>query len=205
MKKLIVIVCFIFGVSQTTTAQLDFGLKAGINYNTASITSFKDVESEYFNKTKGKLGYHAGIWLRAKIPAIGLYIRPELVYTALKSEISEVGSTKKGDFNFQKLDVPILLGKKFAKILYVHVGPSLQYVMDGDITYESVKDIKLDGFSVGLQLGGGIELGAFGIDVRWERGFKDVESKLIPKEVGGTTLNFDTRVNQIIFGVSYKF
>lgn len=205
MKKLILAICFVLGVNQFTNAQLDFGLKAGVNYSSETITNFKDLEKEYFNKAEGKLGYHGGIWLRAKIPAIGLYIRPELVYTALKSEVSEIESTKKGDFNFQKVDIPILLGKKFAKIAYVHIGPSLQYIMDGTITYENIKEIKLDGFTVGLQLGGGIELGAFGIDVRWERAFNDVEAKLIPKETGNTTLNFDTRVNQIIFGLSYKF
>lgn len=204
MKKVFLIVCFIFGVVQSSNAQLDFGLKAGLNYNPESIVSFKDLKSEYFNKAEGKLGYHAGIWLRAKIPAIGLYIRPELVYTALKSEVSVLGATKKTDFDFKKIDIPVLLGKKFAKIIYVHIGPSFQYIMNGDITYESIKNIELDGFSVGLQLGGGLEFGPFGIDIRWERAFKDVEAKLIPK-IGGKPIAFDTRINQIIFGLSYKF
>lgn len=208
MKRVILIVCFIFGATQFANAQVDFGLKGGVNYNSESITNVKDAEREFLNGAKGKLGYHGGIWLRAKIPAIGLYIRPELVYTALKSEATS--SSTKVDYNFQKIDVPVLLGKKFANVLYVHAGPSFQYIIDGDFKFnqatldKAIKSTDASGFTVGLQLGAGVEFGNFGIDVRWERAFSDVESKLIPTEVGSTQINFDTRVNQIIFGISYK-
>ena len=61
-----------------------------------------------------------------------------------------------------------------------------------------------DGFSVGLQFGAGIELGNLGIDVRWERGLNAVESTFL-NVATNTNVTFDTRVNQIIIGLSYKF
>ena len=78
--------CLAFGFSHTSNAQIDFGLKAGLNYNSNSI---KKVSDDVFEGAKSKTGYHAGIWLRFKIPVTGFYVRPELVYTNLKNGIRE--------------------------------------------------------------------------------------------------------------------
>lgn len=208
MKKVILIMCFIFGASQFSQAQVQFGIKGGINYNS---DSFQEVKEDVIAGAKSKTGFHAGIWTRFKIPVIGFYLRPELVYTSLKSEINTkpgIGiASKVGSYNFQKIDVPILLGKKFLGVANVFIGPSLQYIIDGDFNFKELsKDIKTDasGFTAGLQLGAGIELGNFGLDVRWERGFSDIESSLINK-TNSSKIKFDTRVNQIIVGVSVKF
>ena len=68
-----------------------FGVKAGVNYNSNSIG---EVSSDVFKGAESKTGYHAGVWVRFKIPAIGLYFRPELVYTnlenVLKADVIEV-------------------------------------------------------------------------------------------------------------------
>ncbi len=201
MRKIVLALCFALGVTQFSQAQLDFGIKAGINFNSDSF-QFSDKSINETVDTKSKMGYHAGIWTRIKVPVIGLYVRPELVYTALKSEITSktLGST---DYNFQKIDIPVLVGMKFLGVANVFVGPSFQYIIDGDLKWDIVKEVKTDDFTVGMQLGAGVELGKIGLDVRWERGFSDTESKAILK--AGSEGKFDTRVNQIIVGLSYKF
>ncbi len=207
MKKLILTLCLFVAASQFADAQIHFGIKGGINYNS---DSFREVTDDIINgNAESRTGYHAGIWLRFKLPIVGWYIRPELVYTALKSEVdlrTTATTSQKVAYDFQKIDIPVLIGKKFLKIAYVHVGPSFQYLLDGDLDFDAVSNLKADGFTVGLQLGAGIELGKFGIDARWERAFSDVESEII-SSIGGanSTTNFDTRVNQIIFGLSYRF
>ena len=55
----------------------------------------------------------------------------------------------------------------------------------------------------GFALGGGLELGRLGLDVRWERGFSKIESVFLDNTINNN-FNFDKRVSQIIFGVSYK-
>ncbi|TYP98865.1 outer membrane protein with beta-barrel domain [Tenacibaculum adriaticum] len=202
MKKLILALCLVIGASQLSQAQIDFGIKAGLNYNS---DSFKDVSDDIINgKAESKTGYHAGIWLRAKLPIIGWYVRPELVYTALKSEITlNDGVNTKASYDFQKIDIPVLLGKKFLGVAYVHAGPSFQYIIDGDLDFEEVAKTNADGFTVGIQLGAGVELGKIGLDIRWERGFSDTESEIVSN--ASDKLKFDTRVNQIIVGLSYKF
>lgn len=207
MKKVILMLCLALGATQLTQAQLAFGIKGGINYNSDSF-KFKDAGKDVFGGAKSKTGFHAGIWSRFNVPVIGMYIRPELVYTALKSELTPKAPTLgKGTYGFQKIDIPVLIGKNFLKLGHAFIGPSFQYLIDGNLKAgEIYKNIKTDtsGFTVGLVLGAGIEISKFGIDVRWERGFSDTESKLIQTTRNKET-KFDTRVNQIILGVSYNF
>jgi len=201
MKKIILVLFLAFGFSQISTAQLQFGLKGGVNYNSNSI---KETSQDVFSGAKSKTGYHGGIWLRAKIPLIGLYIRPELVYTSLENTVNynnNFGTSKSTAYNFQKIDIPVLLGKKIFGIGNIFVGPSFQYVLESDFEISDLKAVDSKGFTVGLQFGGGIEFGKLGIDVRWERGFSDIESSFLD---GTTNVNFDTRVNQIIIGLSIQ-
>ncbi|WP_088322886.1 porin family protein [Polaribacter tangerinus] len=198
MKKVILLVCLAFGISQTSSAQINFGLKGGINYNSNSI---KEVGTDVFDGAKSKTGYHAGIWLRAKIPVLGIYVRPELVYTNLENEIVYKTTGNSATYSFQKIDIPVLLGKKIFGVGNIFVGPSFQYILDSGFSFSDISDVDTDNFTVGLQFGAGIEIGKIGVDVRMERGFSGIESRI----VGNTGINnFDTRVNQVIIGLSYK-
>ena len=200
MKKSILICCIAIACSQLSRAQVGFGLKGGVNYNSESITN---ASSDVFEGAESKTGYHAGIWLRFKAPIIGVYIRPELVYTSLKSEVLYKGTNTTTSYNFQKIDIPVLLGKKFFGVGNLFIGPSFQYILSSDFSINDLSDVDAKGFTVGLQFGGGIELGKLGIDVRWERGFNGIESKFLDVSAD-TTVTFDTRIDQIIFGLSYR-
>ena len=206
MKKIIFTLFLILVGLHYSQAQIDFGIKGGINYNSES---YIDVKNDILDSdSNGKAGFHAGIWTRIKLPIVGFYIRPELVYTALKSELTSSGETI-ADYDFQKIDIPVLFGKKFLKVAHIYAGPSFQYIIDGDIDLKQLGSSKIEteDITVGLQLGAGIELGKFGIDIRWERGFSDTESNFITNNTDDTseTFEFDTRVNQIILSVSLKF
>ena len=109
MKRIIVSILFLVGLSLTTNAQIDFGLKGGLNYNSNSI---KETTQDIIDGAKSRTGYHAGIWFRFKIPAIGFYLRPELVYTNLENEVFYKTASKTTSYTFRKLDIPVLLGKK---------------------------------------------------------------------------------------------
>ena len=189
-----------FAFSQTSTAQIDFGVKAGLNYNSESI---QETGQDLFEGAESKTGYHAGIWLRFKLPIIGFYLRPELVYTNLENELLYKES-QTTSYNFQKVDIPVLIGKKFFGIGNVFAGPSFQYILNSDFSLNDIENVDTDGFTVGLQVGAGIELNNLGIDVRWERGLNTVESTFLNVSTN-TNVTFDTRVNQIIIGLSYKF
>ena len=86
MKKVILVFALVFGLSQYSSAQIDFGIKGGINYNNNGEDSFKDATNDVADGASAKTGFHAGVWFRGKLPLLGLYIRPELVYTQVKTE-----------------------------------------------------------------------------------------------------------------------
>lgn len=198
MKRIILGLCLAFGCSQISNAQLDFGVKGGINYNSNSI---EKTSNDVFGGANSKTGFHAGIWLRAKIPFLGLYIRPELVYTNLENEVFYETSGEVITHTFQKIDVPVLLGKKIFGIGNVFIGPSFQYILDSDFGIDDISNVDSSGFTMGLQFGGGVEFGKLGIDVRWERAFSGVESSFVGN-LG--EVNYDTRINQIIIGLSIR-
>ncbi|PQJ78380.1 porin family protein [Polaribacter porphyrae] len=201
MKKIILIVFLAFGLSQMSNAQINFGIKGGINYNSNSVEGVNGAGQDIFNGAKSKTGYHAGVWLRLKLPVVGLYLRPELVYTNLENEVFYTEAAKTTTHTFQKLDIPVLLGKKIFGIGNVFIGPSFQYILDSDFSVSDISSVDGDGFTVGLQFGGGVEFGKLGIDIRWERAFSDVESSFVGN-LGNAS--YDTRINQIIIGLSYQ-
>ena len=197
MKKVIVLIALFVGII-SVSAQVKFGAKAGVNYN--NFGDAKAVGKDILDtKADGKSGYHVGVWAKAQVPILGVYIRPEFVYTKLKTNYG------RESLEINKIDVPVLIGAKLIGPLHAFAGPAFQFVLDSDYSLEDVKDIKTDNFSLGMQLGLGVELGKLGIDVRWERGLTKNETKLTGKVDGSDAFEIDTRPNQIIFGLSYEF
>ena len=204
MKKIIFGCFLLFLVAKQSKAQLQFGVKAGINYNS---DSFESVSDDVLNGAKTKTGIHTGVWLRAKLPVIGFYIRPELIYTELNNSVnydSDFAVSRNSNFKFRKIDVPVLIGKKFLGIGNVFAGPSFQYILSSDFELNDLKEVSTENFSLGIQLGGGVELGRLGFDIRWERGLSKTETVFVDNTINDTNFNFDKRVSQIIFGISYS-
>jgi hypothetical protein len=201
MKKVILVLFLAFGLSQTSNAQFNFGIKGGINYNSNSVDGVTDAGQDIFGGAKSKTGYHIGVWTRLKVPVLGLYVRPELIYTNLENEIEYNQAAKVTTHTFQKIDIPVLLGKKIFGIGNALIGPSFQYVLDSDFEIDDISSVDANGFTMGLVFGGGVEFGKLGIDVRWERGFSSIESSFVGN-LG--SVSYDTRVNQIIIGLSIE-
>ena len=205
MKKLVLTV-LILALPITIFAQIDFGLKGGVNYNfggdlkevpNGASDSFTDI---FKTGADGKAGFHLGLWTRINFS--GLYIRPEVVYTELNSSYSDTydETTINTDFKTKKIDIPVLLGAKLIGPLHIFGGPSFQYVTKSNFSQDEFTNIKTKDFSAGLQLGLGLEFGRLGIDARWEKGFEnDVDGKFL-----GSNIVVDNRPNQIIFGISYR-
>ena len=194
-KTLLVVVMALMGTAAFAQAGSGFGIKAGLNY--AGNGDYFDSTRDAFENPDRNAGFHLGFYGK-----IGnrIYLRPELVYTSTKSGYDE------GDLKIQKLDLPVLLGTKVIGPLHVFAGPSFQYLLDTEfdanqITFDNVEN----DFTVGMNLGAGVNLGKFGIDLRYERGFSENEIRFINTNI--TELNndrVDTRPDQLILSFSLK-
>ncbi|MGB3608234.1 porin family protein [Psychroserpens sp.] len=192
-KNLIVLIVLLSLFCITTQAQEGsaFGIKAGLNYN-ANGDYFESIGANAEHPDRN-VGYHVGVFGK-----IGnkLYFRPELMYTATKSDYDS------DDFTMKKIDAPLLFGIKVIGPVSVFGGPSLQYILDTEFDGITIDDVD-DDFSVGLNFGISLNIDKLGIDLRYERGFDSNEATFIGNNIGtGVISRIDTRPDQLILSVS---
>lgn len=193
LKKVVftAIVCAIFGLSVNAQKGSSFGFKGGLNYS-ANGDYFESIGDNAQNPDRN-IGYHVGLFGK-----IGdqIYFRPELVYTATKSDYNNDG------FNVKKIDAPLLVGLKVLGPISVFGGPSLQYILDTEFEGINIDSVE-DEFSVGLNFGIGLNFNKIGIDLRYERGFSNNEATFINNNLGtGIASRIDTRPDQLILSLS---
>ncbi len=199
MKKRTVLFSIAFLASiMLMNAQSDYGVKAGLSYNSnGDLKEFtSEVTEVYKDGGKGKSGFNIGFY--GKLDLGPIYIRPEIIYTKTTSEY-ELNSTIE-DYKVSKLDVPVLVGMKLIGPLNVFIGPAFQYYLSNDLKGLKFEDIEND-FSVGMNIGASIEFGRIGIDVRYERGLSANEARLSNAD---NTFTLDSRPEQLIFNLSYS-
>jgi hypothetical protein len=171
-----------------------FGIKAGLNYGANG--DYFDSASDAYENPDGNVGYHFGIYGK-----IGdkIYFRPELVYTKTKSDYDN------NSLDMSKLDAPLLIGVNVIGPLNIFAGPALQYILDTDYSGVTLGDVEND-FTVGLNIGAGVNLGKLGIDLRYERGFTENEVRVIDTNAGTSLIGdrIDTRPDQLILSLSLK-
>lgn len=168
-----------------------FGVKGGLNYNSNG-DYFNDAQVVFGDPMKN-LGFHAGFF--GKIKFGPFYLRPELVYSQLKTELdNEVFVTR-------RLDAPVLLGFGiFRQFVSVFAGPSFHYRLGDDLNNISISDVT-NNFNVGYQMGFAVNIGKVGMDLRYEREMVGKEFDLNQVVNGTGEFNFQ----QLILGVYFKF
>ncbi|WP_179019201.1 porin family protein [Winogradskyella forsetii] len=187
---LTVILAFIGFNSNAQTESL-FGLKGGLNYS-ANGDYIESTNANAKNPDRN-IGYHVGVFGK-----IGnkLYLRPELIYTATKSDYNS------NEFSVKKIDAPVLVGLRVIGPLSVFAGPSFQYILDTEFDGINIDNVK-DDFSVGLNFGVGVNFKKIGIDLRYERGFSDNEATFVNTNlVTVSESRIDTRPDQLILSLS---
>lgn len=193
LKKSAFIAGILVCISLIVNAQngSSFGIKGGLNYS-GNGDYFESIGDNAENPERN-IGYHIGVFGK-----IGnkLYLRPELVYTATKSDYDS------DELSVKKIDLPVLVGLKVLGPLSIFAGPSFQYILDTEFDGINIDNVEND-FSVGLNFGIGVNFNKIGIDLRYERGFSDNEATFINNTIGSTTLSrIDTRPDQLILSLS---
>lgn len=198
MKKGIFILLLL--TTSGVMAQNGFGIKGGLNYGSHGDLTYTEVMDAGEDAVAGgdsKNGYHFGIFYETG-SLLGFYLRPELVYTKTKSDYEFNSQTS--EYSVSKIDLPLLVGTGLIGPLDVFAGPSLQYILDNDLEGVDLGEVEQE-FTVGAQLGVGIQIGNFGADVRYERGLKENEAEALNLD-NSERVRVDSRPSQIIFSVS---
>lgn len=188
MKKLLVLTVFLLSVS-IAFSQINFGIKAGYNSslsfsNISNVTNgtynLNSVQNEMWND------FHAGLFARVFLGKT-VYIEPELLYAIQKKNyqitIQDAMSnnvTLDKIANISTVDVPVLLGAKLLDLKVLNVrafaGPMLKFNAGSTLDFQNltggnfntsqlVTDIKAA--NLGLEIGAGVDVLMFAIDVRY--------------------------------------
>jgi len=195
MKKIL----FTFALLMITLAghsqNFSFGPKFGL-----SSTKIK-LEDGNFSTGDGELGYHVGIFTR--FGAAGFYLQPELLFTQTSGTFSyndpNSSSTSEFEANFNRLDIPIMMGFKMFKFFRIQAGPIASININSELknSADVVQDVDYKQATIGYQAGLGLDIGKLIIDAKYESSLGNVT-----ENVAG--FQTDQRVNQWILSVGFK-
>ena len=175
-----------------------WGLKVGLSYNINSSTKF-DEGGKTFSGKKQNTGYILGAFYKTSYYEYDLYFQPEFLFSRYTNELSGLRDKtssliKTTNFNENNLEVNLLIGKRFAKILRVKAGPSGIW----SLTNQKENDISTDfkPFRIGYQLGVGAEVGPVGLDLAYRGSFKGDNGYI--NLIDGHKINLDQRLSQFV-------
>jgi hypothetical protein len=175
MKKTILLtlsICLLsMGIaSAQIVPSFSFGAKAGLNF------SAFPANGKYDNSSQA--GYLGGVW--ARFGALGFNFQPELYATAKNLTVKDdAGNENKAKFT--SLDVPLLVGTKIGALGLggrFYGGPVFSFTVNRDQSYSSaaaeVAKLNYKDANYGIQLGAGVDIKDFSVDLRYEGGLNKI-------------------------------
>lgn len=199
MKKLILIYSFLF-ISGISYAQLSIGPKVGIN---SSKLILDDVVSG-INDGSRRVGFHIGAFGRADLGL--LFVQPEIVYTSSRGEIDidAFGITQIQEYNFNQIDVPVMVGIKFAQLFRAYGGPVASFLIGADGNEGRFNNAVLRNYNnatFGYQIGVGVDVGNLLLDLKYEDNLSKFGDAV---NIGTQRFAVDQRQNQVILSLGVR-
>ena len=216
MKKLFLstlVLVLSFGVSAQS-----FSWGAKVNVGSPNL-KIKDIQTDdniakLLDDTDAVLTYQLGVFTRFMFA--GIYVQPEAMFSSSKTEMkfenifdeNNTSNNVVGEMKLNKLDVPVMIGKRFMKILRINAGPVFSYILSQNIGQSGAKEAwneinaEYKNATVGLQYGIGVDIAMINIDLRVEKGFQAISKNLT---IGETSFAADQRLEQIMLSVGKKF
>ena len=177
MKKTILSAIAICVLSFSAQAQIDFGLRAGVNFTDMKIKDIGNSQT-YSDIANGGMdfGYHAGGYINFNL--LLLKIQPELLYTRVNGSLTGIDASGKAFdevVGVNRIDIPLNILFGLGPIRF-GAGPvySYQFSAAGEF-------VTFQGFNNGVwnaQVLAGLELGKIQLDLRYQFGLTDALSAL---------------------------
>jgi hypothetical protein len=178
MKRIITVALLGLLFSPLAKAQVfTFGPKAGFNFTQFEIAGDVNPDLDITSIEDGrKTGFTAGAFMQLNLGPLNF--QPEFMFAQDAANLA-FRDVSFGDFakvNFNRLDVPLLMGLNFGKVVRIQAGPVMTYVLDVDVEQGAGALVEtfvndFDSNRWGYQVGGGLDLGRLALDVRWGGGF----------------------------------
>jgi hypothetical protein len=166
-----------------------FGIKAGLS------STEVDFKNKQFTPQGAQTGYHIGVF--GRIGGGGFFVQPELLFTQTSGKFLNDEDQINAQFN--RLDLPVMVGMRFFKVLRLQAGPIASLNIDSKLKEAgtTVRDVEFKNATLGYQAGLGIDLGNLSIDGRYEGGLSKWTENI-------GNLDTDNRINQWVLSVGFK-
>ncbi len=160
-----------------------------------------EVNQALIEEASRDLGFKVGLYSRIKIESI--YIQPEVLFTSTGGRIEYTDdvaglANQVIDLSYNRIDVPIMIGKKFGKVFRFNLGPILTYTLDN--TQELPIQSYNDGV-VGYQIGIGFDINKIRLDVKYEGNLSRFGESIT---VANNKFNTNYRPNMFTFGLAFN-
>ena len=169
------------------------GPKVGISQGNVS------VDGDGFSSGDSRLGYHLGGFIR--MGGNTFFMQPEVLYTNTGGEINRMDGQNRVTYEatFNRLDVPVMLGLKFANVFRIQAGPVASFLLSSELrdNVDNVIDPDYNTTSIGYQAGIGFDIANMIIDLKYEGPLGNTADRI-------GSFNTDQRQNQIILSLGLR-
>jgi hypothetical protein len=164
-KNVFLLVVVLLTVGMTAQAQFKYGLKAGVNLSSVSLS---DAAANV--QTENLTGFQVGPTIELMIPIVNFGVDAALLYSQQGFKIKGI----KDDYKTNTLEIPVNLKYKISALdllgVYLAVGPYASFKLSDDVP----DAIKAKSFGAGLNFGLGVELlGHLQVGANYKLGLTD--------------------------------
>ena len=174
MRKWI-LVLFTVSSALATSAQVQFGLKAGLN-----IANFTTSGMIFFNRTtfSSRADFNGGLMVSLPLHS-GFFLQPELIYSGQGQNLNSYMVTNP-TINYNYLNLPVLFKYQHVSGLFVETGPQIGFLLSAKQSFNgNTFDVKKESQSVDFSWAFGIGYKPqnipVGIDLRYNLGLTNVD------------------------------
>lgn len=195
MKTKLIAILLLVGSGTAFSQFLSFGPQGGFNISKASVdkTIVTTDDRITFKTDNSKVGFQGGLFLRFKIG--NFFLEPEAMFTSSKGQIKVNSETFGKDIvnqKYNKLDIPVLVGYKFVKLIRIEAGPLFSLLLNDDVrNIALIPELKQNykKSTIGYQAGIGFDFWKFYLDLKYQNGLSDFGSSItIGNEKFNTTV-----------------
>ncbi|WP_026956579.1 porin family protein [Algoriphagus vanfongensis] len=197
MKKLSLIILALC-LSIPVFSQNGIGIKAGLS------STKIDFDNEDFVPSDAQTGYHIGLF--GRFGGAGFFVQPEMLFTQTKGEFAYVPGDVSGgsapenyEATFNRLDIPVMVGFRFFKVLRLMAGPIASVNINSKLedAVDTVDEADFKGATFGYQAGLGVDIGNLSVEGKYEGGLSKVTDNI-------GSYNTDNRLNQWVLSVGFR-
>ncbi|UJP65248.1 porin family protein [Mongoliitalea daihaiensis] len=170
------------------------GPKVGVSQSNISVSG------DGFESGEATLGYHVGAFIR--MGGSSIYVQPEFLYTntggtIIQKNANSVDATI--DANFNRLDIPFMVGFKLAKVFRIQAGPIASILLDYTLNdaLNVAQDVDYKSSTLGYQAGIGFDLGNLILDLKYENSLGKISQSI-------AGFNTDQRQNQLMVSAGFR-